>query len=240
MSTDLTTYDHDDPYYLEDLAEQIKQEVTLAEDAIYEGLEHAINAGHKLIEAKSLVKHGEWTAWLQTHFDFSPRLARSYMQIARKTADSAVLEAGSIQEALTRIAEPRPALPPGDSETESDEDPEDSPYFTEQEIAPYRAEWVAMSRTVRQAFRAAEGKPDDPTIHPKDMWTMGLMFDFLPVALLELAKRDGVAFDEFQRQHYMTPEWVAKWRRFRSIGRLSLGGKVQALVEAGCVKRHST
>ncbi len=43
----------------------------------------AIEAGRKLIEAKALLAHGAWGAWLQDHAGLSDRTARRYMQLAR-------------------------------------------------------------------------------------------------------------------------------------------------------------
>jgi hypothetical protein len=54
----------------------------------------ALEAGHKLIEAKALVRHGEWSAWLRTHRGLSERTAQRYMRLARqglKPATVAVL-----------------------------------------------------------------------------------------------------------------------------------------------------
>jgi hypothetical protein len=43
----------------------------------------AIEAGHKLIEAKGLLRHGEWLPWLRSHVAISDRTARRYMQLAQ-------------------------------------------------------------------------------------------------------------------------------------------------------------
>jgi hypothetical protein len=43
----------------------------------------AIDAGHRLIEAKALIPHGQWLPWLTEHCDMSSRTARRYMQLAR-------------------------------------------------------------------------------------------------------------------------------------------------------------
>ncbi|MDX0636307.1 DUF3102 domain-containing protein [Sinorhizobium medicae] len=44
---------------------------------------HAIAAGQRLIEAKALVGHGEWEAWLAANCDLSIRTAQKYMKAAR-------------------------------------------------------------------------------------------------------------------------------------------------------------
>ena len=45
--------------------------------------EAAIAAGHKLIEAKSLLTHGAWLPWLRQRVSMSERTAQDYMRLAR-------------------------------------------------------------------------------------------------------------------------------------------------------------
>jgi len=47
------------------------------------GLDHAIAAGELLIEAKALLKHGQWLPWLADHCAISERTARLYMRLAK-------------------------------------------------------------------------------------------------------------------------------------------------------------
>ena len=42
-----------------------------------------IEIGKNLIEAKTLVKHGEWSSWLENNVGFSQRSAQNYMRLAR-------------------------------------------------------------------------------------------------------------------------------------------------------------
>jgi N6-adenosine-specific RNA methylase IME4 len=69
---------------LSSLASEINRECDLAERAWSSALEHALRAGELLNEAKARVRHGTWTAWLRKNFERSPRLAQSYMQLARQ------------------------------------------------------------------------------------------------------------------------------------------------------------
>jgi hypothetical protein len=71
-----------------------------------------------LTEAKSLLKHGEWLPWLESNFEWSPRMAQLYMRLSRRSADAAVLRSGSIREAIEAIAEPK-SLPPAKYATAS-------------------------------------------------------------------------------------------------------------------------
>ncbi|CAN5819117.1 hypothetical protein BH20CHL1_BH20CHL1_09240 [soil metagenome] len=94
------------------LAERANTEHRACESAIRTGLEHALNAGHLLIEAKALCPHGEWLPWLHEHFEGSERTAQAYMRVAREYP---ALEADgntqrvtdlSYREALKALAEP--------------------------------------------------------------------------------------------------------------------------------------
>jgi Protein of unknown function (DUF3102) len=50
------------------------------------GLEHAMAAGALLIEAKALLKHGQWLPWLRDHCAMSDRTARLYTRLAKNRA----------------------------------------------------------------------------------------------------------------------------------------------------------
>jgi len=69
---------------LTDLAPRINQEHRKCEAAMRGGLEHALEAGRLLLEAKTLCTHGTWEPWLEAHFDGAPRTARAYMRVARE------------------------------------------------------------------------------------------------------------------------------------------------------------
>ncbi len=74
----------------------------------------AIEAGHKLIEAKGLLAHGAWGAWLQDHAGLSDRTARRYMQLARSgleighVADIGIREASRAIAKIKRSHQPDP------------------------------------------------------------------------------------------------------------------------------------
>ena len=71
------------------LAAEIRKAHADVQDAARAAAEHAITAGKALIEAKGLVKHGEWLPWLREHCALAERTAQVYMQIAKTglTAD---------------------------------------------------------------------------------------------------------------------------------------------------------
>jgi hypothetical protein len=87
---------------LDQLADEIGAEVGLAEKAWQSAVQHAITAGEKLIEVKSLVDHGEWLPWLEAH-DLPRRTASRYMQLARKRATVAHLP--TVREAVALLVE---------------------------------------------------------------------------------------------------------------------------------------
>jgi hypothetical protein len=72
----------------------------------------AKTVGDLLVEAKSLVEHGDWSAWLETNFPGSERSAQGYMRLASKweqidtkSAETADL---TLDAALKLLAKPKP------------------------------------------------------------------------------------------------------------------------------------
>lgn len=69
---------------LGELAERINMRVQAAEDRAKKAVEYAIEAGQLLIEAKSLVQHGQWEQWLTDNCRVAPRTAQAYMRLAKR------------------------------------------------------------------------------------------------------------------------------------------------------------
>jgi hypothetical protein len=97
---------------LDDLAKQINQEHNECESAFKAGVQHALNAGELLIQAKALCHHGEWGRWLKDNCQFSERTAQAYMRVARELpgldGDKAQRVAEmSFRETLALLAEPQ-------------------------------------------------------------------------------------------------------------------------------------
>lgn len=65
------------------LAERFRHEHAACEAAGRQTIEHAIAAGNILIEAKSVVGHGNWLPWLRDNCHVSERTAQQYMRVAR-------------------------------------------------------------------------------------------------------------------------------------------------------------
>lgn len=69
---------------LPDLAQRINEHHRAAEADARSALQHALEAGRLLVEAKkSQCQHGQWVAWLADHFDGSERTAQAYMRVSR-------------------------------------------------------------------------------------------------------------------------------------------------------------
>jgi hypothetical protein len=62
-------------------------------DAARTAAERAIEAGKALLEAKELVRHGEWLPWLKEHCGLPERTAQLYMQIAKLDLGAEVVAA---------------------------------------------------------------------------------------------------------------------------------------------------
>src|SRR4051812_31116131 len=58
------------------LAGRINEAHDRAESAFRSAVEHAIEAGRLLVEAKGEVPHGGWLAWVRDNCSFSERTAR--------------------------------------------------------------------------------------------------------------------------------------------------------------------
>jgi Protein of unknown function (DUF3102) len=99
--------------YLADLAARIRQEHDAVGHALKRGLEHAINAGNLLLEAKAQLKQqgGAWLPWLSEHCQVSERMAPRYMQLARHApwleANPTRVSDLSVRGALALLAVPR-------------------------------------------------------------------------------------------------------------------------------------
>ncbi|HUF80026.1 MAG TPA: DUF3102 domain-containing protein [Burkholderiales bacterium] len=73
------------------LATEIREAHAGVFSAAKTAAERAIEAGQALIEAKALVKHGQWGNWLRDHCALPERTAQLYMQIARSGFNSATV-----------------------------------------------------------------------------------------------------------------------------------------------------
>jgi hypothetical protein len=93
---------------LTDLAARVNAEHQAVTAAVKRGVEHAVNAGKLLIEAKDQLAHGQWLPWLKDHCTISERTAQLYMRLARRVADleakSASLADLTMEDAISLIS----------------------------------------------------------------------------------------------------------------------------------------
>ena len=66
----------------ENLLVRIEQEHAAINAAISTALDHAVECGRLLIEAKSGLPHGAWLPWVEANLSFGARQAQKYMQLA--------------------------------------------------------------------------------------------------------------------------------------------------------------
>ena len=72
---------------LRQLAKRINEEHAECERALKDGLQHAVEAGKLLIEAKKQCEHGKWLPWIKESCEFSARTAQGYMRVSNKLLD---------------------------------------------------------------------------------------------------------------------------------------------------------
>lgn len=76
-------------------AQVLAQEInTIKEYTKRQVLSASIEIGHKLCEAKALVQHGEWEAWLETNVSYSQSTANNLMRIAKEYGTEQILWSG--------------------------------------------------------------------------------------------------------------------------------------------------
>jgi hypothetical protein len=93
---------------LPELAARIRHAHASTQNHAENAVRWAMDAGHRLIEAKELVPHGQWASWLQTNCHLSARTARRYMQLARSGLETATVADLGIRGAAEAIAKRKP------------------------------------------------------------------------------------------------------------------------------------
>jgi hypothetical protein len=138
-----------EPRSLAVLADEIRTEVAAAEGDFQSAVQHAINAGLLLIEAKDLVGHGGWGAWLEANFDATAATARTYMRLAANR--KRVFDLPSIRQSVALLAgEPEvPGLTPDEV------DDLESALGTLPEAVPaeFRGEYAITDEELVEQFR---------------------------------------------------------------------------------------
>lgn len=68
--------------------------------------ESILGIGHRLLEAKSVLKHGDWLPWLSERVDLSERAAQNFMRLAREWSNPQALADLGASKALALLAIP--------------------------------------------------------------------------------------------------------------------------------------
>lgn len=64
------------------IAADINRAHELADSKAGEAIDHAVEAGKLLLEAKAAMPHGEWLGWLESNIWVTPRRCQQYMRAA--------------------------------------------------------------------------------------------------------------------------------------------------------------
>lgn len=65
------------------LAERVRKHHRYCHRRLVQSIEHALQAGQALLEAKELCCHGEWLPWLKDNCELHSRTAHRYMRFAK-------------------------------------------------------------------------------------------------------------------------------------------------------------
>ena len=96
---------------LDALADRINAEHQAFHSAMQKGLEHALEAGRLLLEAKAGLAHGEWLPWLKKNCPgISERSTQRYMRLADNRG---ALESATVADLTMRAAEEALTTPRG-------------------------------------------------------------------------------------------------------------------------------
>ena len=66
--------------------------------------ESILGIGHRLLEAKAVLKHGDWLPWLSDRVDLSERAAQNFMRLAREWSNPQTLADLGASKALVLLA----------------------------------------------------------------------------------------------------------------------------------------
>jgi hypothetical protein len=91
---------------VDDLSPKIRLHHEAAQTAATTAVEHAVEAGRLLTQAKTLIPHGRWLPYL-AEIGITARQAQRYMQIERHLPNATRASHLSVRGALAEIAEPK-------------------------------------------------------------------------------------------------------------------------------------
>jgi len=91
------------------LAPLIRTEHQASNQAMEDGLAHAIQCGEYLAKAKKLVAHGQWGMWVKENCGFTSKTASNYMRLWERQDDIPERAEISYRRALTRLSTKQPS-----------------------------------------------------------------------------------------------------------------------------------
>ena len=159
ITNDSTEIEVSDRARAVELTQGAKHEMALADAAWDSAVHHALRAGDRLIEAKSLVKHGQWTKWLREN-GISPRMAQNHMRLAANR--QRVADLGSVREAIALISKTQRVSFLEGSEPKADEDlaPEAEAVMAEvNDCGETIARMLSLGLKLDTAYRLSEVGP---------------------------------------------------------------------------------
>ena len=68
--------------------------------------EAILEIGNRLIEAQTMLSHGEWLTWLTERVEFSPRTAQRFMRLSREWSNATALSQLGATKAMALLAFP--------------------------------------------------------------------------------------------------------------------------------------
>lgn len=133
---------------LTDVAEYINAEHALAQECMTTAVQHAINCGKALIDAKSQCKHGEFIRWIESNMKFKRITAHNYMKLASNVQRVEHLEeATSLRQAMRMLSDSEDEE--GDSEEPEKRESTGSFHVSNKENDWYTPpEYIEASRSV--------------------------------------------------------------------------------------------
>lgn len=143
--------------------DSLAQEARMYSDAM---VMNGIQLGRVLTEAKKLVKHGEWTAWIRDNVNMGETMAQNLMRIYKRFSETPAID-GIEKSKLIKML----ALPEG-TETEflAENDVQSmSAREVEQAVKKVRQEAEAQLQAERDARLAAEGRVRELMARPADV-----------------------------------------------------------------------
>ncbi len=209
---------------LEDLARRINDEHHQCAEAARSTLDHALNAGGLLTQAKGQIAHGQWGDWLRDHCTVSERTAQLYMKLARewpvwleahKTATIADL---SMTQAVALLAAP--------SRTGTEESADQGLAVGDDSRSATVPRWYLLAQPLEERARVCQEWWDQCC-----RYTLLLDTEGLPVP--EIAQVLGVSLEQVQR--ILSPQPPARFHILPEAG-MSME---RVLFDAGAVPAYT-